>query len=123
MRTILYVLVGIFAFSAMLASAADIDGKWVAEVPGRDGGTRQMTYTFKADGETLTGSMSTPMGEQEITDGKVNGNDISFAVVLGPPGGGEGFRMEYKGTVSGNELKLVSETPMGTREMTAKKVE
>ena len=123
MKYILTMLVLTLALGAIAASAADVDGKWVAQVPSRDGGTREVTYTFKADGETLTGSMSTPMGEREITDGKVNGNEISFAMVFSPPGGGDEFRMEYKGTVSGSDLKLVSETPMGTREIIAKKVE
>jgi len=118
----LFWLIALLVVGSFAAFAADIDGKWVAEMEGRGGGgPMQMTYTFKADGETLTGSMSTPMGEMEITDGKVNGNEISFAVVF--EGRGQPMRMEYKGTLSGDELKLTSETPMGTREITAKRAE
>jgi hypothetical protein len=115
-------MVAFLAMGATVAFAADIDGKWVAEVQGPGGGgTMQLTYTFKADGETLTGSMSTPMGEIEISDGKVTGNEVSFAIVF--EGRGQQMRMDYKGTVEGDELKLASDTPMGAQEFTAKRAE
>ena len=42
----------------MAALAADVTGKWTAQVPGRQGQTRETTFTFKQDGETLTGTVS-----------------------------------------------------------------
>ena len=39
--------------------AADIDGKWESERPGRQGGQPTITtYTFKAEGSKLTGTIS-----------------------------------------------------------------
>src|SRR5436853_7938948 len=74
----------VFAFAAL---AADVTGKWVAEQPGRNGGPpRQVTFVFKADGSKLTGTMTGGGGRGgaptpvEITDGKVEGNDVSFTV-------------------------------------------
>ena len=58
----------IFVFTILLvvafvAMAADITGKWVAEQPGRNGGpARQITFDLKADGATLTGTMTGGMG-------------------------------------------------------------
>ena len=50
-------LAGAFVLAATLvAHAADITGKWTAQVPGRDGQTRETTFNFKVDGEKLTGT-------------------------------------------------------------------
>jgi hypothetical protein len=110
-----------FLMTAIFAIAADIDGKWVAQVPGRDGQTREQTYTFKADGEKLTGTVGGMRGDTPISDGKISGSDISFVVVRNF--NGNEFRQEYKGKVSGNELKLTFSFRDQTREITAKKVQ
>ena len=41
---------------AFAALAADVSGKWTYEQEGRNG-TRQVTITLKAEGNTLTGSV------------------------------------------------------------------
>ena len=87
------------------AAGADVSGKWTAQVPGRNGQTREQTFTFKADGEKLTGSVSGMQGNQmDISDGKVSGNDISFNVTMNF--NGNEMKMSYKGTVSGDEIKF-----------------
>jgi hypothetical protein len=69
------------ALTSVAALAADFNGKWTAEVPGRNGGTTTNTFTFKVDGAKLTGSLSSQMGDVDITNGKVDGDNISFDVV------------------------------------------
>jgi hypothetical protein len=87
------------------AAGADVSGKWTAQVPGRNGQTREQTFTFKADGEKLTGSVSGMQGNQmDISDGKISGNDISFSVTMNM--NGNEMKMSYKGTVSGDEIKF-----------------
>jgi opacity protein-like surface antigen len=87
------------------AAAADVSGKWTAQVPGRQGQTREQTFTFKVDGEKLTGSVSGMQGnENPISDGKISGNDISFTVAMSFQG--NEVKMNYKGTVSGDEIKF-----------------
>jgi hypothetical protein len=87
------------------AAGADVSGKWTAQVPGRNGQTREQTFTFKADGEKLTGSVSGMQGNQmDISDGKVSGNDISFNVTMSF--NGNEMKMSYKGTLSGDEIKF-----------------
>src|SRR5260370_11768750 len=68
--------------------AADVSGKWTFEQPGRGGNPgRPVTITLKADGAKLTGSVpgfARGGGEAppptEITDGKVDGNNVSVTV-------------------------------------------
>ncbi len=101
------------------AFAADLTGKWTAETKGRDGETRTQTFNLKQDGSTLTGTVSSPMGESEISDGKVDGDKVSFVVKM--ERNGNEMKMPYTGKVSGDEIQFKVESPRGTREMTAKK--
>ena len=90
---------------AGFAFAAPIDGKWVGEVQGMDGNAMKISYTFKADGATLTGTTSSPDGKEiAIKDGKIDGNNISFSIAIDM--GGQEMKMEFKGVLSGDDLKL-----------------
>ena len=90
--------------------AADVSGKWTFEQPGRGGNPgRPVTITLKVDGSTLTGTM--PAGGRggggdpiAISDGKVDGNAISFIVKREM--NGNTMITKYEGVVSGDELKL-----------------
>jgi hypothetical protein len=103
MRTIfLTALLGIFA---LVASAADITGKWTAEVPGRGGNTATNTFVFKADGAKLTGTMDGGRGGPvEISDGKVDGDNVSF--IVSRTFNDQTFKISFKGKISGNEIKF-----------------
>lgn len=107
--------------AAMAAFAADVSGKWVAQVPGRGGEMREATFTFKADGASLTGSVTTPRGDAPISDGKIDGDDISFNQVL--EFNGNQVKLIYKGKVSGDEIKFTRQREGGERtvEFTAKR--
>lgn len=114
-------LLVVFLMTAVFAIAADIDGKWTAQVPGRDGQTREQTFTFKADGEKLTGTVGGMRGDTPISDGKISGGDVSFVVVRTTQKGE--LKQEYKGKLSGAELKLSYSFGDQTREITAKKAQ
>lgn len=107
---------------AAAAIAADIDGKWQAESPGRDGNVMTTTFTFKADGEKLTGTVSGRQGDTQISEGKITGDEISFVVVRNM--GGEERKIQYKGKISGDELKISMQfsPDRPAREMVAKRV-
>ena len=92
---------------AAFAVAADVSGKWTAEVPGRQGQAQTTTFNFKVDGDKLSGTLTNPRGEQTIADGKVSGDDISFSVTLSM--GGNEIKMLYKGKVAGSEIKFTRE--------------
>ena len=86
------------------AFAADVDGKWTGTMS-TPGGDFPLTFTFKADGSKLTGSMTGMDGmEIPITNGKVDGNQISYTVTI--DFGGMALEMIYKGVVTPAEIKL-----------------
>ncbi len=62
--------------------ASDIDGKWTGKMQGPNG-EQDMTFTFKVSGDTLSGTVGTPMGEMPISNGKVNGKTFTFDVSMG----------------------------------------
>lgn len=110
----------LFAVSTLLAAAADVTGKWIAQVPGRDGQTREVVYNLKTDGAKLTGTMSGPQGaDVSITDGKAEGNNIAFTVKL--EFNGNSIVRNYTGVVSGDEIKMKSQTQRGAQEFVAKR--
>jgi hypothetical protein len=113
-------LVSITAALSLLAAAADVTGKWIAQVPGRDGQTREVVYNLKADGAKLTGTMSGPQGaEIEISDGTVTGDAIAFDVKM--EFNGRSMVRKYTGVVAGDELKMKSQTQRGAQEFVAKR--
>jgi len=98
-------LAGAFVLAATLvAHAADISGKWTAQVPGRDGQTRETTFNFKVDGEKLTGTTTGMNGDVPITDGSIKGDTVAFNVVANF--NGTDVKIVYKGTVAGDEIKF-----------------
>jgi len=112
-----------FVLAALsLAWAADVDGKWTAQVPGRGGQTRETTFTFKAEGEKLTGTVSGMQGDNPISDGKISGDEISFTVKVSF--NGNDITLLYKGKVSGDEIKMTRTRQGGDQpgqEFTAKR--
>jgi opacity protein-like surface antigen len=107
--------------TTMAAFASDVSGKWTAQVPSRDGQMREQTFTFKVDGEKLTGTVSGMQGDIEIKDGTVKGDDIAFSVVRAFQG--NEVKINYKGKVAGSEIKFTSQREGGdrTQEFVAKK--
>ena len=106
-----------------VAWASDLNGKWVAQVQGQNGQTRETTFNFKVEGSKLTGTVSGRQGDNPISDGTVKGDDVSFTVVANF--NGNEIKLLYKGKVSGDDLKL-SRTREGgdqpAQEFTAKRV-
>ena len=111
------------------ALAADISGKWVSEIQGKGGEPMSITYTFKAEGSDLTGTMGGPMGgENPISEGKIDGDNISFVMKMSF--GENEMTMKYKGKIVGAEIKLTMEMEGGMggpggkpMEMTLKRAE
>ena len=96
----------VFGFAALATAlfAADISGKWTAEVPGRNGQTQVTSFDFKVEGEKLTGFMSGRQGETPISDGTVKGDDLAFNVVVNF--NGNEMKLVYKGKVTGEVIKM-----------------
>ena len=105
-------LIGAVAVLVLLASAwaADVTGKWVAQTPGRDGATSETTFDLKVAGTVLTGTMTSTRGESTISEGKVNGDEISFMIVRKM--GENEMKTLYKGKVAGDEITFTREFQM-----------
>lgn len=113
-----FILLLCFAFGVL---AADVTGKWTAQVPGRSGQMREQTFNFKADGDKLTGTVSGRQADIAIADGKISGDAISFTVKM--EYGGNTVEQKYTGAVAGDEIKFKREGGQGpAREFTAKRV-
>lgn len=93
--------------SVAAVQAADVSGRWQAQIPGRDGNLMDTTFNFKVAGEQLTGTMENQYGEREISDGKVAGTDISFVVQI--EFNGNRMTLVYNGKVAGNEIRFTRE--------------
>jgi hypothetical protein len=120
-RVLSAAVVAVALVASAVVYAADVTGKWTAQVPGRDGQTREQTFTFKQDGEKLTGTMSAMQNDVEIKDGTVKGDDIAFNVALSF--GGNDVKLIFKGKVAGDEIKFTRQREGGdnTQEFTAKR--
>jgi hypothetical protein len=88
-KTLLAVL--FLALGSLTALAADFNGKWTADVTSPRG-TQTVTFDFHVDGATLTGKISSPRGDSDITEGKIDGDTITFTQVV---------------NFNGNEMKIV----------------
>jgi len=112
----------ILTFALVLAIpglAADAAGKWTASFDTQIG-VQNYTYTFKVDGEKLTGTAESQFGKTEITEGTVKGDEISF--VENVDFQGNPLKIAYKGKVSGDEIKFTRNVAdMVTEDFVAKR--
>jgi hypothetical protein len=107
-----YLAMAVVILSAMLATAwgADITGKWEGEMD-MMGQSMTLGFIFKVAGSELTGTSIGPQGnETPISEGKINGDDISFVVKVT---GQMEMTINYKGKISGEEIKLTMQMDMG----------
>ena len=80
-----------------------IDGNWkgTRETPN---GTIEINYTFKVEGNQLTGTWKTQFGEAKVEDGKVDGKKFSYSIPFNDT------KLNFTGEVlSENELSIKSE--------------
>jgi hypothetical protein len=105
-------LMTVCALSILLTTAwaADIDGTWkgTREMMGQ---SMEQSFTFvvdKSDPTKFTGtSPGFQGGESKVTDGKIDGDKVSFTVETA--GKMAGMKIKYKGTVNNDEMKLTFE--------------
>lgn len=84
--------------------AAEVDGRWEAAIEGPQG-SMVLTFDLKADGEALTGTVGNEMmGESEIQEGKISGDQVEFVQVM--QRGNFQMRFTYAGKLSGDEMEL-----------------
>ena len=108
-RTLKLLLVGGLATLTMMA--ADATGKWTADMPGRDGNTMTITMNLKVDGDKLTGTVSGRRGDSDISNGKVDGDNVMFDVVR--EYNGNTMTTHYVGKLDGDTIHFTVNTGRG----------
>ena len=90
------------------ARAGDATGAWTWTSPGRNGGPERVsTLTLKVEDSKLTGKISVPGPggqalENTISDGKVEGDKISFNLVRSYNGNSN--TNKYSGSISADKI-------------------
>jgi hypothetical protein len=96
--TLLFLIGGLTCFAQNT-----LDGNWkgTRETPN---GTFEVNYTFKVDGNVLTGTWKTQFGETKLENGKIDGKKFSYSISFND------MKIDYTGeVVSDNELSIKSE--------------
>lgn len=115
----------LLALTSTLAAvhAADVTGKWKSEFDTQIGHLKY-TYELKADGEKLTGKAFRELDGTKTTidliEGKIKGDEVSFVEPLKVQE--QEIRIEYKGKLSGDEIKFTRKVgDFATTEIVAKR--
>jgi hypothetical protein len=99
-RTFVFSVIMILVCFAV-ANAADLNGKWKGDLQ-TPNGPLEINFDFHADGEKLTGTVTNTCGTEQITNGTLKEDAVSFSVLAG---GGQ-FKITYKGTIVGDDLEF-----------------
>ena len=123
-RLVLWIVVMALAIAPVVAQdaakpkAVDITGSWEMTVESPQG-TMVITANFKQDGETLTGTHVSEMGEAPLK-GTVKGADVEYTLTLEM--GGQQMSIVHKAKVDGDTMKGSADIEgMGTIPFTAKR--
>jgi beta-glucosidase len=98
-----FALGGVVWSLAAAAVAADPSGTWVAEVD-TPFGRIPYRYEIRVEGDEVRGMIRRPEARTRIRDGRLDGDTITFVERV--EFGGQYFRIEYRGTVSDDEIQL-----------------
>jgi hypothetical protein len=99
-------------------------GAWKWTVTTQNGDTFESKLKLQQAGDKLTGTLTGRMGDAEIQDGKLNGDEVTFTVTRERDG--QKFTAKYQGKITGDTIKGKSELAFGdqtrTRDWEAKRV-
>ena len=103
-------------------ATGDISGVWQLEVTLDSGGTGSPTFTFKQEGEKLTGTYKGSLGEAPVT-GTIKGMDVKFGYKINVQG--NDLEGTYTGKLTGKDTMAgtikFSSDELGSGKWTAKK--
>jgi imidazolonepropionase-like amidohydrolase len=82
--------------------AVDPSGEWSLTVDTPDG-EQAARLSIQKEGDQITGTLSTPMGNVNIDTGSINGNEIRLTATIDM--GGQSVRATLTGTIEGDSMK------------------
>jgi len=88
-----------------------IEGVWNVKMS-TPMGEQTVELTLIADGDTLSGSMSSPMGRAEFSGGSISGNDLTWITNISAMG--TEIAVNCTATVDGDQIKGVFSSNMGS---------
>ena len=101
---------------SITATAQKLNGKWNGKMSGPNGDF-ELTFTFKVNGDSLGGNVSSQMGTLPIENGKVNGDKFSFDVNV------NGMIINHNCLLDSNVVKMSVPMMDQTMDLILKKVE
>lgn len=119
-HSIVMLAFALLSLAALAADASNLSGTWTASFDTQIG-KQEYTFTFVVKGSQLTGHAKSANGDTEITEGKIDGNKVSFVENLSYQG--MPLRIVYTGTVTSPEQIDFSRDVGGvaTEKLTAKR--
>jgi len=122
------IILGTIGLLASLSYATDIAGQWRGEFDSQIGHQKYL-FTFKTDGDKLTGKASsevegqTQKRESDLKEGKITGDTIKFVETLSF--NDNEIRIQYTGKVGTNEIAFTREVGdnIATEEFKATRVQ
>lgn len=106
MSRILTLCVVIVLVLSVSCAHQSIAGKWKGQMEGPMG-AMELTYDFKVEGDSLSGTAASPMGEIPLLNGKVNGKEFSFDVSFNQ------MTFTNQGTLQGDSISMKMPGPGG----------
>jgi len=83
------------------APAAQVGGGWTMTLTSPQG-PLDITMTLTQTGGSFTGTMTSSVGTQEISDGQINGRNVTWTATIQI--GGQSVTLNYRGEVEGNRM-------------------
>jgi hypothetical protein len=88
-----------FLLPLVASAASPIDGTWTGQIPGREG-PLTLTFTFKAEGGSVTGSVRGDNAPSPIVSGSIKGNAFDFKIVV------NGVTVAHTCTINGDTIDM-----------------
>lgn len=100
MRKWIVLMAMVLGLSFAALAEENAAGTWKASID-TPNGAMESTFVIRLDGNKVTGSITSGMmGTQQISDGKLDGDKISFSITT------DFGAISYAGTVKGDDMKL-----------------
>ena len=96
---------------AWVASAADLTGIWVGQIPGRNGEPQDIAFKFTQNGTTLGGKLYGDYQSAPISEGKISGDQVTFVVIAPEQAGNQinKAKLRFSGNIQAGEMELTRE--------------